>query len=103
MFVIIQEQDYENATSALNRLGFSVTHMTSTSGFLSRRNLTILIGVQEGRETMAVCTLQNSCRKRIEFLSQSWKNIQLPLSTPLSIPVEEATIFMFEVESYNEF
>jgi CPA1 family monovalent cation:H+ antiporter len=103
MFVIIQEQDYENAASALNRLGFSVTHMPSTGGFLSRRNITLLIGVQEGREAAAVRTLQNSCRKRVEFLSQPWKNLPLPLSAPISIPVGGATIFMFEVESYNEF
>jgi len=103
MFVIIQEQDYENAASALNRLGFSVTHMPSTGGFLSRRNITLLIGVQEGRETAAVRTLQNSCKKRVEFVSQPWKNLPLPLSAPISIPVGGATIFMFEVESYDEF
>jgi uncharacterized protein YaaQ len=103
MFVIIQEQDYENAASALNRLGFSVTHMPSTGGFLSRRNITLLIGVQEGREAAAVRTLKNSCRKRVEFLSQPWKNLPLPLSAPISIPVGGATIFMFEVESYDEF
>ncbi len=103
MFVIIQEQDYENAASALNRLGFSVTHMPSTGGFLSRRNITLLIGIQEGREDAAVRTLQNSCRKRVEFLSQPWKNLPLPLSAPISIPVGGATIFMFEVESYDEF
>ena len=103
MFAIIQEQDYENATSALNRLSFSVTHIPSTGGFLSRRNITLLVGVQEGREAAAVRTLQNSCKKRVEFLSQPWKNLPLPLSAPISIPVGGATIFMFEVESYNEF
>ena len=103
MFVIIQEQDYENANSALNRLGFSVTHIPSAGGFLSRRNITLLIGVQEGREATAVRTLQNSCKKRVEFLSQPWKNLPLPLSTPISIPVGGATIFMFEIESYDEF
>ena len=103
MFVIIQEQDYENAASALNKLGFSVTHMPSTGGFLSRRNITLLIGVQEGREDAAVRTLQNSCKKRVEFLSQPWKNLPLPLSSPISIQVGGATIFMFEVESYDEF
>lgn len=103
MFVIIQEQDYENAASALNRRGFSVTHMPSMGGFLSHRNITLLIGIQEGRESVAIRALQNSCRKRIEYISQPWKNLPLPISTPISISVGGATIFMFEVESYDEF
>ncbi|MFH2039034.1 MAG: Na+/H+ antiporter [Chloroflexota bacterium] len=103
MAVIIQEQDFENAASGLSNLGFSVARLPSTGGFLSRRNVTLLIGIQEGREAAVVSVLQNSCKRRVEYLSQPMKNLPLPLSAPASITIGGATIFTFEVEAYDEF
>jgi CPA1 family monovalent cation:H+ antiporter len=103
MAVVIQEQDFENATSALSHLGFSVARLPSMGGFLSRRNITLLVGIQEGREASAVKSLQNSCKKRVEYLSQPLHNSPLPLTVPTSITIGGATIFTFEVESYDEF
>ena len=103
MAVIIQEQDFENAVNGLNNLGFSVARLPSTGGFLSRRNVTLLIGIQEGREEAAVRSLKTSCKKRVEYLSQPIKNLPIPLSTPTAITIGGAVIFTFEVESYDEF
>jgi len=103
MAVIIQEQDFENAVNGLNNLGFSVARLPSTGGFLSRRNVTLLIGIQEGREEAAVRSLKTSCKKRVEYLSQPIKNMPIPLSTPAAITIGGAIIFTFEVESYDEF
>jgi CPA1 family monovalent cation:H+ antiporter len=103
MAVVIQEQDFENAVSGLNQLGFSVARLPSTGGFLSRRNVTLLVGIQEGREAAAVRMLQNSCKKRVEYLSQPLRNSPIPLAAPRPITVGGATIFTFEVESYVEF
>jgi len=103
MVVIIQEQDLENATSGLSNLGFSVSRLPSTGGFLSRRNVTLLIGLQEGREEVAVRTLRHSCSKRVEYLSQPIENMPIPLSAPTPITIGGAVIFTFEVESYDEF
>ena len=101
--VIIQEQDFENAASGLSNLGFSVARLPSTGGFLSRRNVTLLIGIHEGREAAVVRVLQNSCKRRVEYLSQPMKNLPLPLSAPATITIGGATIFTFEVEAYDEF
>ena len=103
MAVIIQEQDFENAASGLSNLGFSVARLPSSGGFLSRRNATLLIGIQEGREEVAVRSLRNSCSNRVEYLSQPIKNMPIPLSAPTRITVGGAVIFTFEVESYEEF
>jgi len=103
MAVVIQEQDFENTTSGLSHLGFSVVRLPSTGGFLSRRNVTLLIGIQEGREAAVVRILQKSCKKRVEYLSQPMYNTPVPLAVPTSITIGGATIFTFEVESYDEF
>jgi monovalent cation:H+ antiporter, CPA1 family len=103
MAVIIQEQDFENVVSGLSNLGFSVARLPSAGGFLSRRNVTLLIGIQEGREEVAVRSLRNSCSKRVEYLSSPIKNMPIPISAPNTITVGGAVIFTFEVESYEEF
>jgi len=103
MAAVIQDADLENALGALNKLGFSVARLSSTGGFLSRRNVTLLIGVQKGREEAAVKALQNSCQQRVEFVSSPLRGSPFPMPTPTQVTVGGATIFMFEVESYDEF
>lgn len=103
MAAIIQEADLESVLMSLSKLGFSVSRLSSTGGFLSRRNVTLLIGVQEGREEVAVKTLKNSCHKRVEFVSPSLQGAAFPMPTPMQVTVGGATIFLFEVESYDEF
>jgi CPA1 family monovalent cation:H+ antiporter len=100
---IIQEMDLENALGALSKLGFSVSRLSSTGGFLSKRNVTLLIGVQEGRVGAAIRTLQNSCQNRVEFVSSPLGDSGFPLPSPAQVTVGGATVFTFEVESYDEF
>ena len=100
---VIQEVDLESALMSLSKLGFSVARLPSSGGFLSRRNVTLLIGVQEGREEIAVKTLQNSCHQRVEFVASPLRGAAFPLPTPTQVTIGGATVFMFEVESYDEF
>jgi uncharacterized protein YaaQ len=103
MVAVIQEADLESALVSLSKLGFSVSQLASTGGFLSRKNVTLLIGVQEGREEAAVKTLQNSCQKRVEFVSSPLRDASFPMPAPTQVTVGGATVFIFEVESYDEF
>ena len=103
MAAVIQEDDLESALASLTKLGFSVSRLSSTGGFLSRKNVTLLIGVQKGREGTAVRALQNSCKRRVEFVSSPLRGSAFPMPTPTQVAVGGATIFMFEVESYDEF
>jgi uncharacterized protein YaaQ len=80
-----------------------VARLSSTGGFLSRRNVTLLVGVQEGRTDVAVKALKNSCRQRVEFVSSPLRGGNFPMPAPTQVTVGGATVFMFEVESYDEF
>ena len=64
---IIQEQDLENSLSVLTKLGFSVTHLTSSGGFLGRRSATLLIGLTAGQEKSVIDALSSSSKKRVEY------------------------------------
>jgi CPA1 family monovalent cation:H+ antiporter len=101
--VVIQKSDLENAIGALTKLGFMIAQLPSTGGFLTRANVTLLIGMPEGREEAAVRALKSSCNRRVEYLVSPLPNMPEGLATPTQITVGGATIFMFEVESYNEF
>jgi CPA1 family monovalent cation:H+ antiporter len=103
MAAVIQEADLESALASLSKLGFSVARLSSTGGFLSRKNVTLLIGVQEGREEAAVNALQQSCKRRVEFTSSPLRGSAFPMPAPKQVTVGGATVFMFEVESYDEF
>lgn len=103
MAAVIQEVDLESALMSLSKLGFSVARLPSTGGFLSRKNVTLLIGVHEGREEAAVTALKNSCKQRVEFISSPLRGAGFPMPAPTQVTVGGATVFVFEVESYDEF
>ena len=49
MFAVVQAQDVRKASRALNAAGLLVAQLTSTGGFLGRRNVTLLIGMRENQ------------------------------------------------------
>jgi uncharacterized protein YaaQ len=100
--VIIQERDLENVLSSLTKLGFSVTHLPSSGGFLGRRNLTLLIGVSAGQEATAIEALTKSCRRRVEYLATPIDSPLITMSAPIPVDVGGATIFVFELDQYEE-
>lgn len=100
---IVQFRDSESATSALERQGFSVTRLPSIGGFLGHTNVTLLIGLQKGKEEVLVQTLQESCQERVEYLASPVEGSPLRIATPVTVSVGSATIFTFDVEQYEEF
>ncbi len=100
---IVQLQDADNAVAALEELGLAVTRFPSIGGFLGRTNVTLLIGLPAGREETVVETLQNNCRRRVEFMTSPVEGAPIPVSTAIPVNVGGATIFVFDVEHYEEF
>lgn len=102
MTVIVQEQDVDLATRALAVLPVPVIHLSSTGGFLGRRNATMLIGLPAGQEESVLLALQSSCRQRVEYLAIPLEGSPLPLPTPVPVTVGGATAFTLPVEMYFE-
>jgi uncharacterized protein YaaQ len=100
---VVQAQDAEAADNALTKLGFSVTRLPSTGGFLGRRNSTLLIGLPADKKLLAVEALNKNCRQRIEYIAVPLESAPLPLPAPTPITIGGATIFVMEVERFEEF
>jgi uncharacterized protein YaaQ len=103
MLAIVQEQDVDLATRALSVLGVPVIHLSSTGGFLGRRNATLMIGLPVGTEEKVLMALQKSCRQRVEYLAVPLEGAPLPLPTPVPVTVGGATVFTIPVERFEEF
>lgn len=102
MLAVVQDQDLDAATRALQPLEAPVVYLASTGGFLGRRNSTLLIGLPEGREEDALKALRESCRQRVEYLSMPLEGSPLPMPTPVPVTVGGATVFALPVERFEE-
>lgn len=102
LFAVVQEQDIDTATRALEALGLPVSFLSSAGGFLGRRNATLLIGLREGSEEGAIKSLEESCRQRIEYLTLPLEGSPLPMPAPVPVTVGGATVFALPVERYEE-
>jgi CPA1 family monovalent cation:H+ antiporter len=103
MAAVIRERDLENAISALTNIGFTVDRLPSAGGFLNQRNVTLLVGLSKGRETAAVRALERASRGEVEYVPTPFPEKTLPLPDAEQVKVGGATIFTFEVDSYEEF
>ncbi len=101
VMAIIQIQDVENAQVALNQAQISVTHLASSGGFLGRRNVTLLIGIQKDQMKLVTDILAQTCRQRVEYIATPLEGspFHLPLSTPVTIG--GATVFTLPVEYFE--
>jgi uncharacterized protein YaaQ len=87
----------------LGVLGVPVFHLSSSGGFLGRRNATLLVGLRDGKEEEVKIALQKTCRQRVEYLAIPLEGSPLPLPTPVPVTVGGATVFMVPVERFEEF
>jgi CPA1 family monovalent cation:H+ antiporter len=92
--VMVQHFDEENVINVLNRLGFSVTRLSSEERLLQNSSTTLLIGAPEGREELVIQTLEENC-------SPSTKNTsQMPFRE--TTPENVTDIYIFDVERFLE-
>ena len=102
ILAVVQAQDVEDAQNAISRLGLNITHLSSTGGFLGRRNATLLIGLPKDKQEEVIKALEKNCRQRVEYIAVPLESAPLPLPTPTPVTVGGATIFSLEVEHYEE-
>jgi uncharacterized protein YaaQ len=102
MLAVVQEQDLDAATHALEPFGAPVVYLASAGGFLGRHNATVLIGLPDGRAEEVLAALRESCRQRVEYLTLPLEGSPLPMPTPVPVTVGGATVFALPVERYEE-
>jgi uncharacterized protein YaaQ len=102
MTAVIQEQDVDSAIHDLKKQGIVTTRLASIGGFLGRRSATLLIGLVAGQEENVIQILSHNCRTRVEYVTIPLEGSPLPLPAPTPITVGGATIFVFDIDRYEE-
>ncbi len=102
LFAVVQSQDVPKASRALAKAGLTVTELSGVGGFLGRRNVTLLVGLDENQEALAVDLINENCRQRVEYVSTPLEGAPLPIPVATPITVGGATVFTFAVERYEE-
>ena len=102
MIAVVQAQDAEPAEDALLEEDFKVTRLPSTGGFLGRRNATLLIGLPSERIEAALNILRKICRERMEYIAVPLESAPLPMPNPTPITIGGATVFILEIERFEE-
>lgn len=102
LVAVIQDQDLETATKALQGIGASLTYLSSAGGFLSRRNATLLIGLPAEKKSEAFAALQAACRQRVEYMTLPLEGSSMPMPAPVPVTVGGATVFALPVERFEQ-
>lgn len=102
LMAVIQEQDLDPATKALQSMGASLTYLASAGGFLGRRNATLLIGLPADKQNEALAALHEACRQRIEYMTLPLEGSPMPMPAPVPVTVGGATVFALPVERFEQ-
>ncbi len=107
MFLIIQNEDADILTRRLNNAGVRVTRLNTVGGFLSRGNVTCLVGVQEDEVDRVLEVVRKTCHTRKRYINPlpaGAEPAHLAMAAPaypLEVIVGGATIFMIPVSQFE--
>jgi len=102
LVAVIQDQDLDAASNALQKIGAALTYLSSAGGFLGRRNATLLIGLPADKENEALAALHEACRQRIEYMTLPLEGSPMPMPAPVPVTVGGATVFALPVERFEQ-
>jgi len=101
ILAVIQEADYDMVSSALTEHSFYVTQLSSTGGFLKRRNVTIMIGVDGDRLQEVLGILKQYTGKRVQRAFTPTMPGGIPM--PVDVHAGGATVFVLSMDSLEKF
>lgn len=68
VLAVLQEEDYDETVAALNQHGFFVTKLSSSGGFLKKKNVLIMVGVEAARYVELMDLLRGRAGRRRKTL-----------------------------------
>ena len=108
VFAILQGDDYEQVVRELNRHGFYVTLLNSVGGFLKKRSVTIMIGLDAENLENLLDILREEAGERIETVYQTpavtgGPMMGIPPTIPMDVNCGGVTIFVLDMDQMVRF
>lgn len=106
IIAIIQTQDSYELIGALTKVGYAVTKLSSSGGFLKTENTTLLIGTHEEKVDKAVEIIRSVCASRQKIVSDTlpfgYTELNYP-SRSVSVSLGGATIFVLDIDRFEKY
>lgn len=110
VLAVLQEDDYEQTVSALSQHGFFVTKLSSSGGFLKKKNITILIGVDSLRYVELIDLLKGRAGKRSKIVYTTPAIIPgahpetgVSAAVPIQVEIGGVTVFTMSLDGLDKF
>lgn len=108
LLAVIHGDDYPETVDDLNRNGFFATVLSSTGGFLKKRSITLMIGVEEHRVQEALDILRHSAGRRQQMtyshmsMTTASPNPSIPM-IPVQMSVGGAVVFIMDLDDIQKY
>ena len=85
------------------RSKFQTTKLATTGGFLSKGNTTIILGVEDNKVDEVISIIGEESKSRQEVIpnTQGYESAEI-ISTPITVKVGGATIFVLNVDQFKK-
>jgi uncharacterized protein YaaQ len=106
VIAVVQDKDSPKLAQNLVKAGFRATKLASTGGFLHAGNTTFMIGTEEDKTQSVLDIIRNSCRSREQVvtpMSPMGTQLESYVPYPVSVQVGGATVFVLEVQQFEQF
>lgn len=108
ILAVLQGDDYLDTVDDLNRSGFFSTVLSSVGGFLKKKSVTLMIGVEEGRVEQVLDIIKRNGGRRREV---TYSDVSVPAGNPntainmVPVPVHVggAAVFIMDLEQIVKF
>ena len=99
ILAVVQEDDYDTTVSELNQNGFFVTMLSSTGGFWKKKNITIMLGVEEALSILKQCAgkRKQTIYSNVTMPTGSQYAVAMP-SVPVNVELGGVTVFIMDLE-----
>lgn len=98
---VVDESDLDDVLNVLNIMGIPTTTLASSTGSGERHKESLLIGVEESQIDPVVSVIGSCCEKDFEFRDTIFD--RLPVGGKRKVQTETATVYVFEIDHYEEF
>lgn len=100
ILAVIQKEDEDPLSDALEQASIGVTRIGSSGGFLRAGNVTLMVAVDESRVEQVLDLMRQHCQRRTRHLNPMLPSLEARERFLGSVPVEVggATVFVLNLE-----
>lgn len=103
IIAVLQGDDYSEVIRDLNEHGFYATLLTSTGGFMKKRSVTVMIGLEKSRLEEALEVLKTHAGARMETGFRVVPGGVGMAPVPTQIQQGGITVFVLNIESSEKY